>query len=99
MLAVGGDAVDAFRSQRQATGAQMIDALEKTMRDDRLESVELQLTGLGGKAYRHVIADHLESDLVDDLGDHRVDLARHDAGTRLHRRQIDLVEADARPRG
>ena len=93
MLAVGGDAVDAFCGQRQAAGAQMIDALEQAVRDDRLERVELQLAGLGGKAHGDVVADHLEGDLVDDLGNHRIDLARHDAGARLHRRQIDLVRA------
>ena len=82
MLAVGGDAVDAAFGQREAAGAQMVDALEQAVRDDRLEGVELQLAGLGGKADRDVVADHLEGDLVDDLGDHRVDLARHDATSR-----------------
>ena len=98
MLAIGGDAADAAARQRQAAGAEMIDALEQAVGDDRLEGIELQLPGLGRKAHRDVVADHLEGDLVDDLGNHRIDLARHDAGAGLHRRQIDLAEADARPR-
>ena len=85
--------------QRQAAGAQMGDALEQAVGDDRLEGIELQLAGLGGEAHRDVVADHLEGDLIDDLGNHRIDLARHDAGAGLHRRQIDLAKADARPRG
>ena len=71
MLAVGGDAVDAAFRQREAAGAQMVDALEQAVGDDRLEGVELQLAGFGGEAHRDVVADHLEGDLVDDLGDHR----------------------------
>ena len=80
----------------QAAGAQMVDALEQAVGDDRLEGVELQLTGLGGKADGDIVADHLERDLVDDFGYDRVDLARHDAASGLHRRQVDLAQADAR---
>src|SRR6202034_226465 len=98
MLAVGGDALHAPLGQGQAAGAQMVDALEQAVRDDRLEGIELQLTGLGGKAHRDVVADNFKSDLVDDFGDHRIDLARHDAGAGLHRRQVDLVQPDARAR-
>ncbi len=61
MLAVGGDAVDAARRQRQAAGAQMVDALEQAVGDDRLERVELQLAGLGREAHGDVVADHLEA--------------------------------------
>ena len=50
MLAVGGDAVDAAFRQREAAGAQMVDALEQAVGDDRLEGVELQLAGFGGEA-------------------------------------------------
>ena len=48
------------------------------------------------KRHRDVVADHLEGDLVDDLGDHRVDLARHDRRAGLHRRQVDLARSPAR---
>ena len=99
MLAIGGDAAHALRSQRQAAGAEMVDALEQAVGDDRLEGIELQLAGLGGKGNRDVVADHLERDLVDDLRNDRIDLARHDAGARLHRRQVDLAQAGARAAG
>jgi hypothetical protein len=68
------------------------------MRDDRLERVELQLAGLGGEGHRQIVADNLEGDLIDDLGDDRIDLARHDARTGLHRRQVDFAQADPRSR-
>src|SRR4029077_21123385 len=94
VLAIGGDAVHAFQGQRHAASAKMIDALEQAVGDDRLEGIELQLTGFGRETYRHVVSDHLEGDLVDDFGDHRIDLARHDAGARLHRRQVDFAKPD-----
>jgi hypothetical protein len=53
--------------------------------DDGLHHVELELTGLCRHGDREVVADHLEGDLVDDLGDDRVDLAGHDARAGLHR--------------
>ncbi len=46
--------------------------------DDGFHDVELKLTGLGGKGDGEIVADDLEGDLVDDLRDHRVDLAGHD---------------------
>ena len=45
-----------------------------------------------------VVADDLEGDLVDDLGDDRVHLARHDRGPGLHLGQVDLVEPGPGPR-
>ena len=75
---------DAALGQRAAAGAQVREALEQAVGDDRLEGVELQLAGLGGDGHGDVVADHLEGDLVDHLGDHRVDLARHDRRARLH---------------
>ena len=66
---------------------------------NRLERVELQLAALRGQRDGDVVADHLEGDLVDHLGDHRVDLAGHDRRSGLARRQVDLVQPGARPRG
>ena len=45
-LAIRGDALDAALRQRQAAVAQVRDALEQAVGDDRLERVELQLPGL-----------------------------------------------------
>ena len=71
--------------------------LEQAVRDDRFEGVELQLPTFGRHGDRHVVADDPEGDLVDDLGDDGVDLARHDRRSGLHRRQIDLAETGSRP--
>ena len=73
-----------------------LQGFKELIEDDGLEGVELELTGLGGEGDGEVVADDVESDLVDDLGDHGVDLARHDGGSRLHPRQIYLMEARTR---
>ena len=44
-----------------------------------------------------VVADHLRADHHRRLGDDRIDLARHDRGARLQRRQHDLAESRLRP--
>ena len=67
---------------------QVIDALEQAVRDDRLERVQLQLACFCRETHGHVVADHLERDLVDDLGNPAVDLARHDARPRIAGRLI-----------
>ena len=48
-LAVRRDAVHAARREGQAAVAQVRRALEQAVRDDRLERIELQLTGFGGE--------------------------------------------------
>ena len=68
------------------------------MRDDGLERVELQLTALDRHRDGEVGAGDGERDLVDDLGDDRIDLARHDARSGLAGRQIDLAESRLRAR-
>src|SRR5258708_32812412 len=45
-LRVGGDALHAALVQRDAAGGEVLQALEKAVSDDGLESVELQLPGL-----------------------------------------------------
>src|SRR5690606_8953367 len=96
MLAVGGDAADAPLAQNDAALREHIDRLEDVEGDHRLEDVELELSCLRCQGDGGVVADHLEARLVDHLGDDGVDLARHDARARLHRRQVDLGEAGTR---
>ena len=43
-----------------------------------------------------VVAHHAKRDEVDQLGNHRIDLARHDRRTGLQRRQVDLGKTGAR---
>src|SRR6185503_5852984 len=73
------DSGHATLGQYDAGLAQMIEALEKTVRDDGLEGIELELTRLRGEAYGDVVSDDFEGDLVDHFRNHRVDLPGHDA--------------------
>lgn len=96
---VGRDALDAQGPQGLRRAAQQRHRLEQALRDDRLHHVELQLTRLRGHRQRQIVAEDLEAHLVDHLRDDRVDLRRHDRRPRLPLRQVDLVEARARPGG
>ena len=96
-LAVGLDADDAALGERVERCRQHAHRVEDAEADRRLEGVELELAALGAERDGEIVADDEEGDLVNDLGDHRVDLARHDRGAGLHRRQADLAEARARP--
>src|SRR3569832_700112 len=60
---------------------------------------KIQLASLGHVGDRSVLPEHLETDLVEHLEHHRVDLARHDARARLHGRQQDFADAGARAGG
>ena len=70
--------IPSMQRSRSTTHALRIVAMsaQQAVRDDRLEHVELQLPRLRRHRHRHVAADDVEADLVHDLGDHRVDLAR-----------------------
>ena len=95
-FAVGGDAGDAVVGEHAAAVGQVQHALEQAVGDDRLEGVQLQLAGFGGKGDGHVVADDFEGDLIDHFRDHRIDLAGHDRRAGLTRRQVDFAEAGAR---
>ena len=56
-----------------------------------------KLPCIAGDRDRRVVADHLRADLQHRLGDHRVDLARHDRRTLLQLGQHDLAETRPRP--
>jgi hypothetical protein len=71
--------------------------MQQVVGDDRLGHVELELACLGRDRDSRVVADQLEANLVDDLGDNRIDLARHYRAARLRRRQVDLVKTRPRP--
>jgi hypothetical protein len=72
---------------------------QQAVHHDRLEGVELQLAGLGGHGDGQVLPDDTEGDLVDELRDDRVDLARHDAGAGLCGGQGDVTEPGSGPGG
>ena len=58
-----------------------------------------KLPWLPAKRDRVVVADHLDADHHHGLALGRVDLARHDRGARLVRREHQLAESAARARG
>ena len=94
-VAVGENAADTPGLEREDAVSEDLDRLENALGDQRFHHVQLELTGFGRQRHRQVVADDLEGDLVDDLRDHRINLARHDRRTRLHRRQLDFGEAGA----
>ena len=95
-VGVRRDAGDAALTQRVARIHEQVDRLDQRLGDDGLHDVELELASLGRHGHGLIVADHLEADLVDDLGDNRVDLGGHDRRARGHLRKVDLVEASAR---
>lgn len=73
--------------------------LEQFVRDHRHHHVQFQLPGLGRQRHRRLAPGHVEHRHVQHLGHHRVDFARHDARTGLHRRELDLVQPGGGTRG
>ena len=77
-ICVGGDADDALFTQRSHCVPEDANGLEQGFPNDRFHDVQLQLTCFGGHGHRQVVAEHLQADLVDHFGDHRVHFGRHD---------------------
>ena len=75
------------------------DGLEKVAPDHRQHDVELEIACGASEDDRGVVADDLSHNLANGLGDHRVDLPRHDRRARLEVGQVDLAEPAARSRG
>src|SRR5436305_9236121 len=96
MLVICSNASYTTICERNAASAQVIQALEQAVRNDRLKCIELQLPGFRRETYGDVVADDLERDLINHFGNDRIDFAGHDAGTRLHGREIDFAETGAR---
>ena len=76
--------------------ARSSDRLEQVAGDHREHHVELEAARGAGERDRRVVADHLGADLEGGLGDHRVDLAGHDARPGLEVLQVDLGEPGRR---
>ena len=60
------------------TARQVGQALVQQPAHQRLERIELQLTGFGCHGDGYVVADDFKAHLVHHFRDHRIDLARHD---------------------
>ena len=93
----GFDAVDALVGEHASTRS-----VSKRIDSSRLRAISgtntfsSKLPCEPGERDRGVVADHLRADLGDDLGDHRVHLARHDRRAGLQVGQADLGEPGAR---
>ena len=66
---------------------------KQVVRDNRQHDIELEVTGLTGHRNRGVVANDLRADHCHRFRYHRVDLARHDAGTGLQRWQRDFAQS------
>ena len=95
VLPVGLDALDTFDAEGAEGAAHPCGGLYERLDHHGLHYVELELGGLGSHGHCEVIADNLEADLVDHLGDDRIDLAGHDGRTGLLGRQLDLLDTGA----
>ena len=82
-----------FSANRRDVVASSADRLQQVARDQRDAHVQLELALHAADRDRRVVADHLRADLQHDLGDHRVDLARHDRRALLQLRQEELADA------
>ena len=69
---------------------------EEIVRDHRLHDVKLELAVLHAERHREIMRDRLIARLIEHLGDHGIDLARHDGGTGLPLRQLEFRQAAAR---
>ena len=95
-LFVYRDALDALVLEGVDGVGEPGQALEEALGDHRLHHVELELACLRRESNGGIVADDLEADLIRHLRDDRVDLSRHDAGSRSLRRKIDLTKSAAR---
>ncbi len=73
--------------------------MQQVIGDNGLGHAQLQLAGLGRHGNHRIITDDLVANLVDQFGNHRIDLAGHNGRSRLHGRQVDFVQAATRSRG
>ena len=67
-----------FSASSVAGAREERDRVQQVARDQRHAHVQLELALHAADRDRRVVADHLGGHLEHDLGDHRVDLARHD---------------------
>src|SRR3984885_14391016 len=97
-LTIDHDALDASRPQGVHRAAQILLTVQQLARDQREHRVELKLSGVKRSRDRRVAPADPERELVDELRDHRIDLARHHRRAALHRREEQLSESAMWPR-
>ena len=77
--------------------SQKLNGLKKVVGHHRHHDDQLEIRCLSTDGHRHIVPDHLRANHCDGLGDHRIDLPRHDRRTRLRLRQIDFAKSTPRP--
>ena len=90
---VGGNSGDTVVDEGLYCVGQCIDGLEHAVEDDRFKCIQFKLSGFRSHGDGHIIADDVERYLVYNLRDDRIHLTRHDGGTVLPCRQVDLCES------
>src|ERR1700722_16567265 len=93
---VHGEAADGTVGERARGIAQDLDALQQVVGDQGQHHVQPEVPRLPGHGDGDVVADDLRGHHRRGLGNHRVDLARHDAAARLQRRQRNLAQTRQR---
>jgi hypothetical protein len=80
---------------RQKPGdiAEQLDALQQIVRDHRQHHVELEVAGLAAYGNGGVVTNDLSGYHGGCFRYDRIDLAGHDAASRLQRRQLDFTNA------
>jgi hypothetical protein len=93
-LPVRGKPCDAVAPET-VHGVREEEAFEKRESDDGLVDVELEMTLRSGERERRLVAENPRADHRQRLGLGRIDLARHDRGTRFVFRQDQFADAAA----
>ena len=78
---------------------QQAHALQKVMRNQRTEHIQLKVTRSAAHVDGHIIAKDLTAEHGQGLALGRVDFARHDGRTRFVFRDAEFAQTTARPTG
>src|SRR5699024_10536568 len=94
-ISISSNTNDALLAQGIHGVAHHTNRLEQSLADDWFHDVELQLACFSRHGYGLVIAEDLETHLVDNLRDNWVDLTWHDRRTSLAWWKVDLTQSSA----
>ena len=94
-LGICRDSIDAALTKSVAGIHKKIDGFEGCLRNNRFHDIQLKLPGFSSHCHSLIISDDLKADLVDDLGNNRVHLRRHDRRTCSHLRKINFIQTSA----
>jgi hypothetical protein len=96
-LPVSLQSIYQFLSKGSGACGQQFDGVKQVKCHYRHHHVEFEVPGGRTPDDDRVIANHLRANHQQALGDHRIDLARHDARSGLDCRQLQLSQSTTRP--